>query len=224
MDTRLLLACREGVARKKYQEAVKNLGVQMDTVSSLKDLHSAMLKTPYNGVMIDLITKIKASQDEKSLIDTILEEFPVVQVHWEDEPGGIKSLFLGQFQSSGTLEDFLTRECRLFHARKIRASIRKKIHFNVILARDHHFHESSIERTITMNISEQGCFLFTVEEWGRGNRAWFIIHELEDHTPIQGKVRRRVEWGKSMNIPGIGIEFEEMEKSQFKEFCDKYYY
>jgi len=224
MDTRLLLACREGVARTKYQEAVGNLGVQLDTVSSLKDLHSAMLKTPYNGVMIDLITKIKASQYEKNLIDSILEEFPVVQVQWEDEPGVIKSLFLGQIKGSGTLEDFITRECRLFRARKIRASIRKKIHFNVILARDHQFHESSIERTITMNISEQGCFLFTVEEWKGGNQAWFIIHELEDHTPIQGKVKWRIEWGKSMNVPGIGIEIEEMKKSQFKEFCDKYYY
>jgi hypothetical protein len=224
MDTRLLLACREGVARTKYQEAVENLGVQLDTVSSLKDLHSALIKTPYNGVMIDILTKVRASQDDKNLINTILEEFPVVQVQWEGESGVIKSLFLGQVKNSGTLEDFITRECRLFHARKIRASVRKEIHFNVILGRDHLFRENSSERTITMNISELGCFLFTVGEWERGNQAWFIIHELEDQTPIRGEVRWRVEWGKSMKIPGIGIEFEKMKESQIKEIRDKYYY
>jgi Tfp pilus assembly protein PilZ len=224
MDTRLVLACTEGVAREKYHEALKKLGVRLDTVSSLKELYHAMSRTPYNGVMIDIITKIKASQEEKNLVHAVLEEFPLIQLKWDDETGTIKSIFLGQVIGSGELEDFINQECRLFDARRIRSSVRKDIHFNVILSRDHHFPETGIERTIMINISEGGCFLYTVGEWERGQDACFTIHELEDQTPILGKVKWRIEWGRSMKIPGIGIEFQDIRESQRKEIADKYYH
>jgi Tfp pilus assembly protein PilZ len=223
MDTRVLLVCSEGVARDKYQEGLRNSGVQLDTVSSLEELYDAMVKTPYNGVLIDIITKIRASQDEKVLIHTVLEEFPLVQLKWDDELGIIKSIFLGQVKSCGTLEDFINQECRRFNARKIRSSIRKNINLNVTLAGDHHFHENSVAHTTTINMSKGGCFLLSVQKWERGDHAWFIINDLKDHTPIQGTVRWQIEWGKSMNIPGIGIEFQDIKEVQLKEFSDKYY-
>ena len=85
MDTRVILLCGEGVARDQYQAAIRRLGVQLDTVSSLKALYDAMGRTPYNGVLIDILTKIKAPQDEKVLLHAVLEEFPLVQLKWDGE-------------------------------------------------------------------------------------------------------------------------------------------
>ncbi len=51
--------------------------------------------------------------------------------------------------------------------------------------------------------------------------VWFIIKELTDQAPIRGKVLRKIDWGKSMCVPGIGLQFTEIKESQFEEICKK---
>jgi hypothetical protein len=48
------------------------------------------------------------------------------------------------------------------------------------------------------------------------------INELQDKTPISGDIRWKMEWGKTMMIPGIGINFKQIKANQREELIDKY--
>jgi hypothetical protein len=217
MNTRVILVSLEGSEKQAYLNAIKPLGVQIDTVSTITELHRALAENLYNGIMIDLVTKIKASKDEKALIHQILELYPVVQLKLEDKSGSIQTLYFGQSTGMGTLEDFIRQECRSFIPRKIRSSPRRKIHFNVILSKNANFSERDIENTVTMDVSEGGCFLYSATNWDAASDAWMTIKELKDATPIRGEVRWQISWGKTMKIPGIGVKFENIGKSQLEE-------
>lgn len=222
MGIRLLLVSREGVARQKYQDAIRNFGVQLDTVSTLRELYNAMTDTPYNGVLIDLLTKIKAPQDERTLIHEVLERFPVILLKWENKTETIKSLYYGQVKNGEILENFVTQECQLFKARKIRSNARVSIHFNIVLAKSDDLTEKNIEQTISIDVSRGGCFIYSTKTWKRESSAWFIIKELEDNTPIRGEVKWEVAWGKAMRVPGIGVMFKDIKECQLKEIYDNY--
>ena len=61
MNVRVILVCQEGKAKQAYMNALKPFGVQLDTVPSLGKLHKMLSENFYNGVMLDLKTKVKAS-------------------------------------------------------------------------------------------------------------------------------------------------------------------
>lgn len=220
MNIRIILVSMEGDARQAYLDAIKPFGVQVDTVSSFKELYKLLTENFYNGVMVDLKTKIKEQRENKQLDYEILEQFPLVQLNFEEKTGLIRSLYYGQSVGSGTLETFINKECRLFKARPIRSSERKKIHFNVIMSKNSDFSEDYIDRTITIDVSKGGCFLYSTDNWKINKRVIFVIKELDDSKPILGEVRWKRAWGKTMQIPGIGVKFENIGEAQLKEICE----
>jgi hypothetical protein len=98
--------------------------------------------------------------------------------------------------------------------------MRKVVHFNVLLSYDEPIGEKALERTVTINISKGGCFLFSGRDWSNTPKAWFIINELQDKTPIAGDIRWTVEWGKQMTIPGIGLSFKHIKPSQLEKLAN----
>ena len=72
-----------------------------------------------------------------------------------------------------------------------------------------------------MDVSERGCFLFSVQDWEPGETAWLTVMELSDRTPIGAEVRRCIKWGTPMHVPGIGVQFETIKESQAKEISEK---
>jgi hypothetical protein len=69
-------------------------------------------------------------------------------------------------------------------------------------------------RTVTMDVSSNGCFLFSSARFQLGGRVWLRIIDLYEKTPISGIVRHKLKWGEAMVVPGIGIEFETITESQ----------
>ena len=59
MSIRILLVCREGTSLQKYLDAYKGQDARIDVASSFEDLYKAIVKIPYNGILIDMQTKIK---------------------------------------------------------------------------------------------------------------------------------------------------------------------
>ena len=59
MSIRVLLICREGISLQKYLDACKGQDARIDVASSFEDIYKAIVKTSYNGIMIDMPTKIK---------------------------------------------------------------------------------------------------------------------------------------------------------------------
>ena len=80
-----------------------------------------------------------------------------------------------------------------------------------------------MERTVTINVSKRGCFLFSAEDGMDGGNVWLTINELEDKTPIVGVVRWSVKWGRAMVMPGIGVAFESITPRQTDELVNKYH-
>lgn len=220
MTMRMLLVCPEGETREAYTNAINKLGVQYDTVATFKELYYAMAAVPYNGILVDLNTKLRAPKEELSLVENILEKFPVIQLKWEGKAEKIRTYYFGQHKDGGDLGSFVDHHCRFFDSRKISIEKRITVHFSVILAKENDFREENIERTITINVSESGCFIFTNKKWDIRSDAWFIIKGISDQRPIRGEVRWCFEWGKNMQTPGIGVKFQEIKESQIHEICN----
>jgi hypothetical protein len=90
----------------------------------------------YQGILMDLITNMKSSREEKNAAKQILDNFPLVQLKLENETGIIRTISFGSSSESETLADFINKECRIFTPRTIRLSTRKGIHFNAIMSKD----------------------------------------------------------------------------------------
>ena len=220
MGIKLLLLSPEGDVREAYHNKIGKLDVQFDTVASFKELYDAMAHNPYNGVMVDLNAKLRAPREETVLAMDILERFPVAELRWDIKEKKIGIYYQGQHKDGGNIEDFVNRICQTFYARKIGLEKRERIHFNVLLAKENDFSEGNVEHTVTIDISKGGCFIFSNNNWKDNDNAWFIIKELSDQTPILGEVCWKVEWGKSMRIPGIGLRYKEIKENQLDEICN----
>jgi hypothetical protein len=205
MSVKLVLLCKEGEARQAYLKEAKTLGLEVAIVSTFAELFQAMISTPYQGVMIDLITSMKASKEEKGIAQEILSVFPIVQLKWEGESKTIRTISFGKTFNSGSLLEFIKAECETFAPRSIRLDSRKSINFNVVMSSEESMNEAFREHSVTINFSRGGCFLFSCANWSKSKNVWFIINELQDKTPIAGDIRWAVAWGKTMMIPGFGI-------------------
>ena len=222
MSIKLVLICKEGEARQAYLKEAKAIGIELDIVSSYGELHKAMIANPYQGILIDLITSMKIAKEDRSLVQGILEEFPVVQLKWENETNKIRIFSSGNTSSSDSLASFINTDCKNFPARSIRRNIRKPINFNVTMSKTEVLYEKYLEYTVTINVSRGGCFLFPTRQWNPSENVWFIINELQDKTPIVGDVRWCVAWGQTMRMPGIGVSFKQIEPTQMDELINKY--
>jgi hypothetical protein len=222
MGIRLILVCKEGPARLAYLCEAKSVGIEVDSVATFGELLKSMTTTAYQRVMIDLVTSVKASKEEKSLVHDILKVFPMLQLKWESETNTIFTISYGNQSRGSSLAHFITQECQPFKPRAIRLNARKSINFNILLSRQEDINESTAEHTVIINTSKSGCFVFSCDNWSDASEAWLVICELQDKTPILGEIRRWVPWGKTMTIPGIGIRFKQIKPQQLEELIEEY--
>ncbi len=214
---RVVLLSPIGEIRKAYCEELSKIGIQPDVVATFKELYDSMTQNSYNGVILDLKTKVQTHEEENATIMNILERFPVAELRWDSNTKETGIYYQGQKKEGGSLDDFVNRVCRLYDAKKISMEKRYDIYLSVILARNNDFREENVEKTISLDISKKGCSLFSKDKWGIGDSAWFIFKDLTDQAPIMGKVRWSVEWGTGLQYPGIGIKFDKVKQAQIDE-------
>lgn len=216
MKTRILLVAEKGDARAAYTDVLRELGVDFDCITSPDEITDVLVGGAYNGLLVDVPTMIRCECENKNRITKIMDRFPVLRLMYNDRFGGIRGLAQGgTIRDNRDLREFIRDECAPFEARSIRTSERKEVVFNVLLLKDLD-HEDQ-ERTVTVNVSERGCFVYTVNRWEIASPAWLVINEFDDRTPIELKVRWRHEWGREMRLPGIGTSFESMSASQYAQ-------
>ena len=213
-DVHILLISSNDKDSEIYESAIRALGVKVTAVSSLKDLNEEVKDLFFNGVVMDMSTKIMALKNDREFIYTTLRKFPVAHLTLGKETGKIRLFYPGQ-PPGATLEDFFERECQAFTPRRLAHHIRKVLHFNVLLSR--YPEMVDCEKTISVDVSEGGCFVFSAQEWTTGDMAWLKILELSQHDPIGARVRRFARWGEAMQVPGIGLQFDEMNPVQRRE-------
>ncbi len=213
-DIHILLISSNAQERETYESSMSALGVKVTAVPSLKALNEEVKNLFFDGVAMDMATKIMALKNDREFIYTTLRKFPVAHLSLEKGTGKIRLFYPGQ-PPGATLKDFIDRECGTFTPRRLAHHIRKVLHFNVLLSRDPEM--ADCEKTISVDVSEGGCFIFSAQEWSTGDMVWLKILELSDQDPIGARVRRCLKWGEAMQVPGVGLQFEKMNASQRRE-------
>ncbi|QJB58065.1 PilZ domain-containing protein [Pseudodesulfovibrio sp. zrk46] len=216
MKTKVLLVAEGGFARAAYMEVLHDLNVEVDCIASPDEMTEALIDAEYNGLLIDVPTMIRCDCADKNRITRIMDRFPVLRVMFNSDHGGIRGLTQGgTIRDNRDLGEFILHECVPFKPRSIRVAERRDIVFNVLLMHEVDQEDIRAERTVTVNVSEHGCFIYTVNQWTPYSPAWMVVHEFEDKTPIELKVRWCGKWGQRMGMPGIGTSFESMTAHQY---------
>lgn len=217
MKTKIALVANQKNDIELYLKKITRHDVEIVVVPSFQNLEKILMENAFNGIIVDLKTKLALPKEEKELAYQIIDHYPVLQSRIIPDSNKIQGMPFGKTHKDVTLDTFISNECPAFSARKVREGIRRKLHLNVLLSKSGQFTKEDIERTVTLNISKGGCFIVSATPFNKNTSVVFIIKELKIKTPIVGEIRWCIPWGKHYRIPGIGIKFEDIQEEQIQE-------
>lgn len=209
----LILVARSESRIQTYREALELRGFACHPVTELKELATLACRSLFNGVLLDMPIITKSSVAEKALIEDVLKALPSAYLNIAPATDTIKLLIAsGNHGTARSLEEFLTI-CAGFVPRLVRPNDRVPLHLNALVTRrgsaDAH------EQTVTLNVSTQGCFLFSTHpENSPGDQVSIQFIGLDDPTAIIATIRWVRPWGECHQMPGIGVTFEQISTSQ----------
>jgi len=216
-DTKILIVVKDIEAGAAYSEALNEIGIAYDIASSFQEMSCLAIKNAYNGLLVDILTLVRSTKEEKVIAYEIINLYPVLRVKWENKKKKISLSPLEQSFSPDTvsaLNFFIDSRCRPFTARRLRSHNRKSYNFNVLLSQDGMFSEHNTVKTFCLNISKAGVFLHTPEAYQPGTAVWLRFVDFSDLAPVAAQVRWSLEWGVSRSVPGIGLSFENLSEDQ----------
>ncbi|OGT96441.1 MAG: hypothetical protein A2X80_13270 [Geobacteraceae bacterium GWB2_52_12] len=214
----ILLICREGRSREEYQEQLSAPGVSLVCVQAPMSFYRHKVYRPLNGIMVDMPTYMRCSEEEKRLLTEMVGLFPALRLKCHEVSGEIRMLPFGKvYPVTATAADFIQSHCSSFEQRKVRTCERVQHNLSAILSTSLPVESRAGVRSVTANISRRGCFLVNFQPWLIGEFGWLVFPDLKDTTPIQIRVCTSIQWGESRSLPGIGVEFVELTDSQRDE-------
>ena len=192
--TCVVVALSEDV-RNIVAAGLKSLGVEATLLASPEELPATLAKIPACGILLELITSIKSSPQAKKALQQLAEFYPFGRF----KLAGNEVLILGK----ESLESFV-HDCQQFNPRTLRKDTRHSAYLAVHLCADGKFENA--ENVVTTNVSDRGCFVYSIREWSAGNRIW--LRFLGDDADICGTVCSWRPWGNNKTTPGIGIKLD----------------
>lgn len=216
--TTVLLICREGKSRQEYQAELDLPGVLLVSVQALMEFFRRGVYCPISGILVDMPTYMRSSEEEKHLLTDLVGLFPALRLRCHEPTGEIRTLPFGTAYPGNTSPAvFVQKYCTSFVPRKIRTSERSQLNLPALLGRSLPVEKVSGVRSVTVNVSRGGCFLISFEPWLVGDRGWLILPSLEDNAPIPVEVRSIRFWGECHSLPGMGVQFIELTGPQKAE-------
>ena len=216
--TTVLLVCREGKSREEYLAALNLPGVSLTCVQALTEFFRREVYCPLNGVLVDMPTYMRYSEEEKRELVELVGIFPALRLKCHEPTGEIRSLPFGTvYPENCTPEVFVQKYCSAFVQRKIRTKERVQLNLPVLLTLSLPAEGVCCVRTVTINLSSEGCFLIGFEPLVVKGTGWLTIPELKDNTPIPVEVCWIRVWGEHRSLPGAGIRFVDLTESQKDE-------
>jgi len=182
--------------RSVIEAGLKHLGLDTRGISSLGELPAIVRDVPVGGILLELVTSLKSSAEEKEEAKEVLHLYPFARFRLVGDQINI----LGDGNS---IEDFAAR-CRQAMPRVIRREARECRYLAVYLSADDGFEDA--EKTVTINVSKGGCFVYSNREWRIGNCVW--LRFLGQESAVSGTVRFWREWGNDEGIPGVGVKYD----------------
>ena len=219
-EIRILIVVKDDEAADAYVEAVKQTGAVCDVARSFEEMSWMATESRYNGFLVDILTLVRCSKEEKVIAYECINLYPVLRVKWETRQKRIKLSPLEQTFSPSTesaLNFFIENRCRLFPARSLRRHPRRQMNLNLYYSTDPDFPEGATHRSFTINLSTGGIFLHTMQEFSIGDTVWLRFLEFADQAPIAATVCWTQRWGVTRCIPGVGLQFETLTWKQVQE-------
>ena len=215
---KLLLLSSNSEAVSACQQTLEERGANCAWAGDVVDMHRQLVSTPFNGLILDVLTTARIAQKDRALVQEVSEYYPTLLLRWNKASQKVRGLVFGEIlDKEDPLGDFVERFCQAERALTFRENRRYDIHFNVLLSPEQDFSGELVERTVTLDLSRGGCFIISSRDWKNINQAWIRILELSDPTPIRVQLCSRVPWGEQTRIPGIGIKFIDLQPTQQQE-------
>lgn len=209
----LILVARSESRIQTYRDALELRGFACRPTTDLKDVPSLTCRSLFNGILLDMPVITKASSAEKSQLEDILKALPSAYLNIAPATDSIKLLMADNHHGTArSLEEFLAL-CSAFSPRLVRPKDRVPLHLNALLTDWEHTREP--EQTVTLNISSQGCFLFSSHPGHQPDQQVTVrFVGLSDPAPITCTIRWVRPWGECHQMPGIGVTFEQISEAQ----------
>lgn len=218
---RVLLIVAPGAARDSFQEELAGLPVVVDVVEAVDQIEATLIDTPYNGIILDVPTLIRASGDQKRKSQILLEFYPVLRLSFRPHLKPSQGLTDGLSTSrTSTIGEFLSHDCARFKARPLRSCQRCPITLNVLVA-------SSVDgllnqgmKAYTVNVSLTGCFIATPEPPPVGSLIHALFTDFAQSVPVELEVCWNSPWGEAKRVPGFGARFTKLNENQNEALVD----
>ncbi|SJZ50496.1 PilZ domain-containing protein [Trichlorobacter thiogenes] len=210
----VLLVSRSASRTQVYREALDARGISCLAIAELKEVAILASGTPLSGVLLDMPVLIKASPADKTATEDILKALPSAYLNIAPATDSIKLLTADATQGIAKSIDEFAELCKGFTPRLVRPKDRYPLHLQALLTTVPE--QDSPERTVTLNISPKGCFLFTSNtELQLEQQVSIQFIGLNDTTPITATICWLRLWGTGRHhIPGIGVNFTTLSESQ----------
>lgn len=218
MDVRILAAVHEPSTGDVLRATVEDIGACCTVVESLTDLYHEMSRQSYHGLLLDVPATIRATEAEKALVHDLLGRIPVLRILWDEKRRVIRSMLYDGSRPVSVLE-FIRDYCHPEAPVSVRRDLRLPLHLNVLVAPDLERLRKSPERSVTLNVSQGGCFLLSANDRS-GSRTLFLeLSDLTDPSPVEVEICWRIPWGLSLRLPGLGVRFASISAGQREEIA-----
>jgi len=213
----ILLVSRSASRTQNYREALDRLGISCLAISGLKEVPTLVAGTPFNGIMLDMPVLIKATPTEKIFLEDILKALPSAYLNIAPATDTIKLLIATGTQGNAKSLDEFSGLCKAFPARVVRPKDRYRLHLQALLQSGPAL--ATEEQTVTMNVSPNGCFLFSTNLESRYEQTVRIkFIGLEDTCSVSATICWVRHWGTGgHHIPGIGVSFDSISEEQRRQ-------
>ncbi len=224
-DPLLLLVSRSDTRIHTYRLAFDELGICSKPVASIAEALSIAAGTPFSGILLDMPVVAKASIKEKAEIEDLLKALPSAYINIAPATDMVKLMVATGTQGIARNVEEFTELCKGFTPRIVTPKDRYLLHLHATLkSRATQGHE---EQTVTINVSSNGCFLFTsYPDFNIGDTVFIEFVGLSETAVITATISWLNRWGgKGDNIPGIGVRFEslsELQQSEIKRLLESF--
>lgn len=199
---------------RRYDPFTRNHRVDFTPVSNVPELIDALTRVPHNGIVLELKKLIRASQHEKKVLSEFVETFPTLRVAVSPNGEALKPM--------GSFDCFFGKACALFRPRAVRRNLRITVHLPVLLARIDDPSFSAAERSHTLNLSEEGAYIYASSDWSKDRWALVRFIDLKEHRSALTHIRWRRPWGAGLKLSGIGVQFAVMDVLQHQLLCRRF--
>lgn len=192
--------------------ALQTYAINLIMVESIAALMDTLTHTKCSGIILDVKCLMRTNAHYKRLLYEFIDAFPTLRVNSTCNGYGFIPL--------DDPDKFITHTCANFQERSVRANRRMRVVLPLLLARDAAMQDAV--KTCSIDLSENGMFIFSTDQWRIDAQAWIQLMDIRDHAPIRTTVRWVQPWGTGLRFPGIGTTFEQITPKQHEELCRKF--